>query len=268
MNNISKVALCGLLAGLTLSSCSGGGSGSTSESTKTKGLAPRQLVIEGRGDSIITFHNVRYPNPARADGLSAPRDMVMVIQGYALPPTPTYPTAPDAAAFSFDFGPSEEGEAPHAEKVEGPGLCLLAQGAAQSAGSGDMADNCVGGIQLRIFDNTGQQVVYFCPEFALEVTGVQVLRETESQPDPTVVDPENPDFERWIHERDVVYTGVVKTCVFDITNMNEVQPDGSIHSVPRELNLNGCPFTWECSEVIVDYAYNFQPNPTDPIIGL
>lgn len=263
MDNISKAALCALLASLTLSSCGGGGSSSTNESTKVKGLAPRHLVMEGRGVSTITFYGVRYPNPARADGYSAPRDMVMVIDDPGLAPTPTYPTAPPTAFFTFDFGPSEDGESLHQEKVEEQGMCVLSQLVAGSSGMADQANNCVGGIQLRIQDSSTQPFMYICPDFSLEVTGMQESNVTESYKDESVYDPEKLVYERWLHERDVVYTGVVRNGIFTFNNINE-EP----HSVERQLILNGCQFRWECHEIIVDYANNQEDNPSDPIIGI
>lgn len=262
MKNLTKAALCAAFVGLCLCSCSKGGADTSPEQGRLRAQGPRHFVIQGRGDSTITFYGVRYPNPSRPDGYSTARDMTMTVEGSGLPPGPVYASPVPWGPVTFEFG-FEEGEAPHAPLVDDPSICTYSQGAPSASGLADMANNSVGGVQIRLGDSSQPYFFeYRCDELSLLITDCVETDVTESHPDPSVVDPEKPVYERWIHERHVVYYGVVRSGVFRFINPNETP-----HGEQREMIMNGCQFKWEADEIIVDYANNQEDNPRDPIIG-
>lgn len=263
MENLIKATLCAALAGLCVCSCTNGEADVSPEQEHLRARGPRHFAMEGRSNSKIIFHGVRYPNPARADGYSAPRDMEMTVEDAGLRPEPVYAAAVSWGTVTFDFKVSENGEAPHATKLENESLCSFEQGALSATDLADVANNSVGNVRIRLGD--ASQSIYFeymCEELSLQITDCEETITRESYRDTTVVNPEKPVYERWLHERDVTYRGVVRTGVFRFNNPNE-EP----HGQPRELILNGCPFTWTAHEVIVDKANNQEDNPFDPIIG-
>lgn len=263
MENLIKASLCAALAGLCVCSCTNGEADVSPEQSHLRARGPRHFAIEGRSNSTITFHGVRYPNPARADGYSAPRDMVMTVQPAGLQPMPVYASYVPRGWVTFDFGQSEEGEAPHAQLVDDPSICNFSQGAPAATNLADVAGNNIGNVSFRLGDRS--ELLFFeyrCDELSLQVTDCVETDVSESERDLTVVNPEKPVYERWIHTRHVVYTGIVRLGVFRFTNPNETP-----HGEPREMIMNGCPFTWEADEIIVDYANNQEDNPSDPIIG-
>lgn len=263
MENLVKATLCAALAGLCMCSCTNGEADVSPEQAHLRSRGPRHFAIEGRYNSTITFHGVRYPNPARSDGYSAPRDMIMTVEDAGLPPRPVYASYVPRGSVTFDFRESEEGEAPHATKVEDPSICNFSQGAPSATNMSDVAGNNIGNVSIRLGDKSQPLFFeYMCDELSLQIINCVETNVSESERDLTVANPEKPVYERWIHTRHVVYTGIVRLGVFRFTNPNET-PYGQ----PREMILNDCPFTWEADEVIVDYANNQEDNPSDPIIG-
>lgn len=259
----TKLLFTTAAAAAVLTSCGGGGDSEPSGSiSQTKMLSPQHLSIQGRMNSTITIEGVRYP---RIDGTySEPGIMVLTIEENPLPDGPVYASYSTTGMVQATFPPVHDGEIQHSvtniggQFTEGPFGTSMAFNAPQ-------ANNSVASVQLAFDDLNGDRYVkYLCDEFALTVTGVDA--QPQGDPYQDYEDNNNVNNKRIVQDFHMRYTGVVVQGIIKISS--NVPADGWPLGFEGEINLSGCPFVWECDETRVDYAYEQNTNPGQPIIGL